>query len=273
MTTNAQTIGKEAPAYPDNEDSYCVDSQTGVWCVADGAGGTGLYAGQWARFLVEQIPDKPFGDFSALAHWLDERWATFFAEFQPQAATHYLTERKFMDEGSGATLATLHQRADTLHWMVYGDAVMLCFNNLSEKLHVAKPGLAQFETAPYLLNWNSAPQPNGFACGQWLHEPGNSYALLSDTLGQFVLMAHNALSGNWAELTRLAQTPTALGQRAARHRDFWTGNQQTFHQAVWKPMRDSLASRDTFAAYTQHLRIRNLLGADDYTAVLIDSVT
>ena len=268
MTTDAQTIGKEAPVYPDNEDAYLVDSQGGVWAVADGAGGTGLYAGQWAQFLVEQVPGEPFGDFSALTDWLERCWAAFFAEFQPQAATHYLTERKFMNEGSGATLATLHQRADTLHWMVYGDAVALCFNVLSGEMRVAKPGLSQFELAPYLLNWNSAPQPDSFACGYWNHEPGNTYALFSDTLGQFVLMAHDALTGNTAELNRLAQAPTALGQRATRHQDFWDRNLQPFGQSVWKQLRDSLATPDTFAKYTQHLRSQNLLGADDYTAVL-----
>ncbi len=269
MRTYAQTIGKEAPAYPDNEDAYRVVSQNGIWCVADGAGGTGLYAGQWARFLVEQVPSEPFEDFSTLAHWLDCRWATFFSEFQPQAATHYLTERKFMDEGSGATLATLHQGTDTLHWMLYGDAVILCFNVLSGRMRVARPGLTQFETAPYLLNWNSAPQPGGFSGGQWTHLPGNTYALLSDTLGQFVLMAHDALTSNTTDLNRLAQTPTALGQRAARHRHFWNRNHQSFNQSVWRPLQNSLVSIDTFASYTQHLRTQNLLGADDYTAVLI----
>ena len=269
MSTYAQTIGKEAPAYPDNEDTYRVDSQAGVWCVADGAGGTGLYAGQWARYLVEQVPGEPVGDLSALTDWLDGRWATFFAQFQPQAATHYLTERKFMDEGSGATLATLHQRDKTLYWMIYGDAVVLCFNPLTSQLQVAKPGLSQFESAPYLLNWNSVSQPGGFACGQWTHQPGNTYALLSDTLGQFVLMAHDALTGYITELNRLAQTPTALGQRATRHRDFWDRTPQPFNQSVWKQLRDSLATPDTFAKYTQHLRSQNLLGTDDYTAVLI----
>lgn len=271
MTTYAQTIGKEAPAYPDNEDTYRVDSQTGLWAVADGAGGTGLYAGQWAQFLVEHVPGEPFGNSSDLTHWLDGRWATFYAEFQPQAATHYLTERKFMDEGSGATLATLHHRADTLHWMIYGDAVALCFNVSTNQFRVAKPGLTQFEAAPYLLNWNSTPQPGGFSCGQWPHEPGNTYALLSDTLGQFVLMANDALSDNTNDLNRLAQTPNALGQRAACHLDFWDRNHHSFDQSVWKQVQESLVSVDTFAAYTQHLRAKNLLGADDYTAVLITS--
>lgn len=269
MKTYAQTIGKEAPAYPDNEDAYRIDSQACLWAVADGAGGTGLYAGEWARFLVEQVPIEPFGDLSALTDWLDARWATFFTEFHPQASTHYLTERKFMNEGSGATLVTLHQCADTMHWMTYGDAVVVCFNASSDEFWVAKPGLAQFETAPYLLNWNSVPQPSGFACGQWFHKPGNSYALLSDALGQFIMMAHDTLTGNTDDLDRLAQTPTALGQRALRHRGFQNQKCQPFNQLIWQPLCDALVSVPTFIRYTQHLCALNLLGPDDYTAVLI----
>ena len=269
MITRVQTIGKEAPLYADNEDAYYAGPIEGHWAVADGAGGTGLYAGEWARFLVARA-NEPIVSLTSLTNWLDHYWAAFFAEFRPQAAEHYLTERKFMDEGSGATLGVLHQRGERLHWMLYGDAVILCFNPLTKQLTGARPGLAQFETAPFLLNWNSPPQAEGFRYGEWVHEQGNAYALMSDTLGQYVLMAHDALTGNRADLERLAQLPTALGQRAAHHLAFWSIQPALFYPMVWQPLREALVSGVAFAAFTRKLRAYNLLGLDDYTAVLID---
>jgi hypothetical protein len=269
MITRVQTLGKEAPLFPDNEDAFYVEPTEGRWAVADGAGGTGLYAGEWAQFLVARI-NEPIPTLTGLTNWLDYYWGAFFAQFKPQAAEHYLTERKFMDEGSGATLAVLHQRAEHIHWMLYGDAVALCFNPLTKLLTSGRSGLGQFEAAPHLLNWNSPPVAEGFACGTWLHEPGNAYAVLSDALGQYVLMAHDALSGHHTDLLRLAKLPTALGQRAAKHLAFWPTEPNLFYPMVWQPLREALESERGFAAFTRNLRTHNLLGMDDYTGVLID---
>lgn len=269
MITRVQTIGKEAPLYTDNEDAYYVGATEGHWAVADGAGGTGLYAGEWARFLVARV-NEPIMSLTSLTTWLEHYWGGFFAEFQPQAAEHYLTERKFMDEGSAATLGVLHRRNEYIHWMLYGDAVILRFNPLTNQLTSARPGLAQFETPPHLLNWNSPPQAEGFGYGEWVHEPGNAYALLSDALGQYVLMAHDALTGNRADLERLGQLPTALGQRAAHHLQFWPVQPALFYPLVWQPLRESLVCEASFATFTSKLRAYKLLGIDDYTAVLID---
>ncbi|MFD2934983.1 hypothetical protein [Spirosoma flavum] len=270
MRSHRQSVGKEAPAYADNEDAWRAADEAGIWAVADGAGGTGIYAGEWAQHLVQQVPAVPFSGLTDMANWLDGHWEDFFNVHQAQAETDYFIEHKFMNEGSCATLTTLHYRADELHWTVYGDAVALYFHPITDKLGAANPDLRQFESAPYLINWLAPPSPPGFRSGIWPHQPGQQYALLSDTLGQYLLMAYASLHGDAESLRMLAQQPTALGNRAQAHLGYWSDKGGRFGESVWNPFRMALASPETFLPYTQQLRAQNLLGADDYTCILIE---
>ncbi|GAB3027185.1 hypothetical protein [Spirosoma pulveris] len=271
MTTRIASVGKEFPLFDENEDAWRVDPEAGLWAVADGAGGTGLYAGEWARFLVEQLPEQPFSVIDEVGDWLNNHWGRFFDQYQARAAANYLTELKFMNEGSGATLATLHQQAAWLHWSVYGDAIVLCFNPATGQVMASNPALSQFTEAPYLLNWQFPCTADGFRSGRWPHEPGLKLALCTDTLGQYLLMAHQALAGDCHELAALAQLPTALGNRAQMHQAFWEPAAGGFSDQVWDPLWQAMASPDLFVQHTQLLRTRQLLGIDDYTCILIAS--
>ncbi|ADB40114.1 hypothetical protein [Spirosoma linguale] len=269
MTTRYASVGKELPLFAENEDAWRVDPEAGIWSVADGAGGTGLYAGEWARFLVGQVPAEPFKTVEEVTEWLSNHWGGFFDQYQARAAANYLTELKFMNEGSGATLATLHRRKSGLHWSVYGDALVLCFNPKTGQLTASNPALSQFAEAPYLLNWQFPCPADGFRSGCWPSEPGLQLALCTDTLGQYLLMAYQALQGDHRELAALGQLPTALGNRAAAHQRFWQPGAGSFSVQVWEPLWQSLVSPDRFLHYTQSLRASQLLGVDDYTCILI----
>lgn len=271
MTSYWQSVGKEAPLYADNEDAAHADDPANVWAVADGAGGTGIFVGEWAQYLVQRVSAQPFADLNDLSNWLDGHWMSFFDRYWPRAEADPFINYKFMYEGSGATLATLHQRDNQLHWLVYGDAVVVQYQPTTDTLIAANPDLRQFESAPYLLNWLDFPKADGMQSGVWPHQPGQQYALLTDTLGQYMLMAHAALSGDPASLAALAQQPTALGQRAQTHLAHWAGKAGRFGELVWHPLRDALTSADAFLTYTQQLRRQQLLGVDDYTCLLIDA--
>ena len=270
MRSRQQSVGKEAPAYLDNEDACRTDDRAGIWAVADGAGGTGIYAGEWAQHLVGQVSDKPFRDLDQLTQWLDNHWERFFDQYRARTQTDYLIEHKFMHEGSAATLATLHKRDELVYWSVYGDAVVLCFQPLTGELRAANPDPRQFASAPDLLNWLTPPQPEGFLWGTWTHKSGQQYALLSDALGQYVLLAYAALQRDGESVRELARQSTALGNRAQGHVNYWSGQAVSFEKVVWEPLRTALASPDAFRYYTQQLRLIQLLGADDYTAILIE---
>ncbi len=271
MKSYWQSVGKEAPLYADNEDAAHTDDPANVWTVADGAGGTGIFVGQWAHHLTQRVPAHPFADLNDLSNWLDGHWVSFFDRYRPRAEADPFINYKFMYEGSGATLATLHRQDDRLHWFVYGDAVVVRYQPTTDMLVVANPDLHQFELAPYLLNWLDFPKAEGMQSGVWPHQPEQQYALFTDTLGQYVLMAHAALSGDTASLAALAQLPTALGQRAQIHLAYWAKKVGRFGDLVWNPLQDALTSADAFLTYTQQLRRQRLLGVDDYTGLLIDA--
>lgn len=270
MAIRHVSIGKEFPLYVDNEDAWRVDTAAHLWAVADGAGGTGLYAGEWAQFLVEQVPAQPFREVAEVAQWVTDHWSRFFDEFQTQAGANYLTELKFLNEGSGATLATLHQQDSLLHWSVYGDALVLSFNPGTGQLLASNPALSQFTEAPYLLNWLLPCSAEGFRRGTWIKEPGQQIVLCSDTLGQYLLMGYKALQGDQNELAIVSQLPTGLGTRAMTHQTFWQAEVGNFNEQVWQPLWQALASTDTFLQHTQYLRSAQLLGGDDYTCILIE---
>jgi len=270
MKSHWQSVGKEAPVYTDNEDACRADDGRGIWAVADGAGGTGIYAGEWAQHLVFEVPVTPFNAFEALGDWLNNHWETFFNAYGEEAKNDYLINHKWISEGSGATLATLHYGQERFHWSLYGDAVVLCFSAATNQLRASNPDVRQFETPPYLLNWLTSPDGVGFASGTWPHQPGQQYALLSDALGQYLLMAYAVLNGDAHPVQLLAQQSTAFGFRAQTHLDHWSGQTASFHEAVWEPLRSALASAELFLTYTQQLRTQHLLGPDDYTCLFIE---
>ncbi|WP_420149477.1 hypothetical protein [Spirosoma sp.] len=266
MKSIAQSIGKDVPRFPDNEDAWRADDEAGFWAVADGAGGGGIYAAEWARYLVDNVPPEPFTDIDALSHWLGQIWEPFYSQFSGPAQADAVKAYKWAQEGSYATLATLHRLGDTFHWATYGDAVVLAFNPHTARLQTSVPDLRLFSHPPHLLNWNADPVAAGFRAGQWTHEPGQTYALLSDTLALCVLMAWHTHTGSTDVLRELASQPTALGQRAA---NWLLRGCADFVADVWQPLSTGLTNQRFFQACTRNGHKKSLLGPDDYTMILI----
>ena len=67
-----------------NEDAVFCSPQ--CIAVSDGAGGCGLYADKWSRYLIEQLPkDAPLCSFTELDEWLDGIWEAFYDEHEELA--------------------------------------------------------------------------------------------------------------------------------------------------------------------------------------------
>lgn len=269
MRVRAQTVGKEEPLFPDNEDAFRVDTESHLWAIADGAGGGGIFAGEWANYVAQHVPKVPFSDFSTFSAWTERIWEPFFVEYENRATSNPLRLNKFLSEGSYTTLATLHLTGNHAHWTTYGDAVVLVWHRKTG-LRSSLTDLRAFTTGPYLLNWNNAPRPDGFQHGQWPHRTGQRYALLTDTLAQYVLMAYDALLNAGVGLRLLAHLPIPLGERASRHLNHWNPETHRFGRDVWAPLARSLRNPVAFLTYTRALAARHLLGPDDYTMVLIE---
>ena len=76
--------------------------------VSDGAGGCGLYADEWSRYLIEHLPkDTPICSFIELDTWVDSIWEAFYnAKEECAKEGDGILLNKFYSEGSCATIVT-----------------------------------------------------------------------------------------------------------------------------------------------------------------------
>lgn len=88
-----------------NEDAVFCSPQ--CIAVSDGAGGCGLYANEWSRYLIEHLPkDAPLSSFTELDEWVDGIWEAFYNEHEERAKEgDGILLNKFYNEGSCATIA------------------------------------------------------------------------------------------------------------------------------------------------------------------------
>ena len=118
-----------------NEDA--VIAREGLVAVSDGAGGGGVFADRWSRYLVEHLPDEPIVDYQSFDKWIDGIWEPFYNECEELAKVEGgMLLNKFYDEGSFATIVAVWEDG---HWMSYGDSVAFCCKRLQrpERSHRA----------------------------------------------------------------------------------------------------------------------------------------
>lgn len=161
IKTRSVSIGKfEKNAL--NEDA--TTSRKNMIAVSDGAGGGGLFADRWSRYLVSHLPNTPISTAEQLDEWIASIWETYYNKVE-QAAKKLggLALDKFYDEGSFATLAAVWAEADnTCKWMTYGDSVVFHYDYSTGKLSHSFSSLADFNKAPYLINCKDELNPDGF---------------------------------------------------------------------------------------------------------------
>ena len=106
-----------------NEDAA---KATKEWiAISDGAGGGGVFADRWSKYLVEHLPDEPITDYPTFDSWVDGIWEPFYngcEEIAKQEGGMLLN--KFYDEGSFATLIAIWNNG---RWISYGDSVGFCY--------------------------------------------------------------------------------------------------------------------------------------------------
>ena len=122
MKTSCVSIGKFEPGCI-NEDAALV--RNNVIAVSDGAGGGGLFAERWSRYLLDHLPDTPFCSAEELDSWIEQIWEPFYNQCEADAKQMGgMSLEKFYDEGSFATLVAVWRTTETTcRWMSFGDSV------------------------------------------------------------------------------------------------------------------------------------------------------
>lgn len=182
-----RVISQSIPKQKDlpNEDRGVVNPP--VYAVADGAGGTGILCGEWAGQLVTNLPKKPFPDFTAFVAWLEPLAEAFVLQHEQtlQADTHQL--KRFYQEGSACTLAVLWALPNAMHWLTYGDSLVVYqdANGAVQSLPYQDP--KQFSGGTHLLNWMNLPNETVWATGSFPLSPNAHYYLATDAMGKHLL--------------------------------------------------------------------------------------
>lgn len=169
-----------------NEDAV---RATEKWiAISDGAGGGGVFAELWSKYLVDHVPDNPIVDFGGLDKWLDKIWEPFYNYCEAKAKVEGgMILNKFYDEGSYATLTTIWS---TGQWISYGDSVAFCYNSRTGELQHSFGRIVEFNNPPYLMNCKDPLNEKGVRIGKFDVCPESLFFAASDTLAHYVLMMY-----------------------------------------------------------------------------------
>lgn len=180
----AITIPKERDI--PNEDA--VIARERLIAVSDGAGGGGVFADRWSKYLVEHLPDKTIKTFKAFDKWIDGIWEPFYNDCEKAAQKEGgMLLNKFYDEGSFATFVAVWRTGE---WVSYGDSVAFCYHRNTGILDHSFTKLADFNNPPYLINCKDPLNREGFRQGKFEIADDCMVFAASDTLAHYILMMY-----------------------------------------------------------------------------------
>ena len=246
-----------------NEDAA---KATDKWiAVSDGAGGGGVFADLWSKYLVEHLPDEPIADYQVFDAWIDGIWEPFYNDCEEKAkAEGGLLLNKFYDEGSFATLVAVWKDG---YWMSYGDSVAFCYNRSSGELRHSFGRLIDFNNPPYLVNCKDPTDERGFKSGQFEMNDNSVVFVASDALAHYILMmyevAHKEQFENELQEALDAQTKDSNFIKAA-----FAINKIDFETDVLGKLLNCKNDWN-LTRHLRNLRKRGLIGHDDYSFVIM----
>ena len=257
-----------------NEDAVRVDLPKRL-ALSDGAGGTGVEAHQWARHLLDNLPDAPMRSFDDVTAWQDGIWQPYFDKIEGELTNSRSNALdKFYTEGSSATLvaAWFEGKGKTrkAHILSYGDSVILLWREKTRKIWTNTPDLSVFLDNPFLLNCNEPPVAHGYF-DTWSVQKGDVLILASDTIGQFLLSSFYLLHAPEKHATMFDAIRKSPVRFAAIFQDVAEYYQQHSDETwakVLAQLTENLATADKFRVYTEGLKSFGLLGFDDYSVIL-----
>ena len=53
--------------------------------VSDGAGGGGVFADRWSKYLIDHLPYEPITNYQAFDAWIDGIWELFYNDCEKEA--------------------------------------------------------------------------------------------------------------------------------------------------------------------------------------------
>lgn len=272
MAGKAISIGKfESGSI--NEDAAI--ARNSFIAVSDGAGGGGLYADRWSKYLLEHLPSSPFYTFGDLDSWVDGIWEPFYLKCESDAkCAGGMVLDKFYKEGSFATLAVVWKVASNkYHWITYGDSVAFCYNKSTRELQYSFDTLADFNLPPFLISCKDPLNPEGFRSGDFTSGHDSVIFVTSDALAHYVILMY--LLQNASDPLVKKQIDAAL--HALSKNSKFVEVASSYEQGKVCNSIDSLLQNcDNENHFEKHLRLlyqSSLIALDDYSIAYFSSVS
>lgn len=258
----ALSIGKIGDNLVNEDAAIAKDS---LIAVSDGAGGGGVFADLWSRYLVEHLPDEPIGDYPAFDKWIDGIWEPFYNDCEEKAkAEGGMLLNKFYDEGSFATLVAVWKNGQ---WISYGDSVAFCYDKNTGELQHSYGRIADFNNPPYLVNCKDPLNEHGFNSGQFDVHPDSMIFAASDALAHYILMMYE-LANKDKYLEELQEALDAQTKNSSYIRTAVRIKKIDFEKDVLKKMVES-KNAGNIRRHLQSLRRNGLVAHDDYSLVIL----
>ena len=247
-----------------NEDAAM--AKENVVAVSDGAGGGGVFADCWSKYLIENLPDKPIKSFKVFDKWIDSIWESFYNEYEEKAkSVGGMFLNKFYDEGSFATLIAVWKNGQ---WVSYGDSVAFCYSMKTDELQHSFTRLFDFNNSPYLINCKDPLGENGFRCGKFKITKDCVVFAASDTLAHYILMmyevTHNEQYAGELQEAIDAQTKNSNYIKAAMAQ-----KNIEYAKDVMGKLLGSCRNSGNFKRHLEGLRRKGLIGHDDYSLAIL----
>lgn len=250
-----------------NEDSFFSTEQ--CIAVSDGAGGCGLFANEWSRYLIEHLPkEQPITSYQELDEWVDGIWESFYNEHEEKAKCgDGILLNKFYNEGSCATIAAAWMSAVAeCRWMAYGDSVVFHYSRKTGILEHSFTKLSDFSNPPRLVSCKDPLEEEGFRSGVFSLDDSSIVFAASDALSHYILMMY--------ELSKCKDYREELAEEALKQ----SGNSQLlktaetikfdFEKDVIDLLLDASESEGSFKKCMEELYGKGVIDMDDFTFVI-----
>ena len=246
-----------------NEDAAIARKE--VIAVSDGAGGGGVFAECWARYLVEHLPDKPIKNYKTFDKWIDGIWEPFYNEYEEKAkVVGGMFLNKFYDEGSFATLVAVWKGGQ---WVSYGDSVAFCYDKKTGELQHSFTRLSDFNNPPYLINCKDPLDDKGFRCGKFKVTKDCVIFASSDTLAHYILMMYELDNKNCYE-NELKEAIEAQTKNSNYIRTAMSLVPIYFARRVMDKI-ESCTHDFLLRSHIKGLKKKGLIGHDDYSLAIM----
>ncbi len=246
-----------------NEDAAIANDR--MIAVSDGAGGGGVFADLWSKYLVEHLPDKPISDYQAFDKWIDGIWEPFYNDCEEKAKTEGgMLLNKFYDEGSFATLVAVWRNGQ---WISYGDSVAFCYDRKTGKLQHSFGRIVDFNHPPYLVNCKDPSDEKGFKFGRFEMNDDCIIFAASDALAHYILMMYELAHKDWfAE--ELQEATDAQTKNSNLIRTAMRLRKVDFAKDVIQKMQNCQYQQQ-FTAHIARLRKMGIIALDDYSLAIL----